>query len=377
MPLRYLTAGDSHGPGLMGILEGVPAGLDLSVEGINADLRRRRSGHGRSSRQQIETDDARVVSGLYRGKTTGAPIGIYLENSGAKPEDLATPVYTPRPGHADLAGMLKYDLPDARPIWERASARETAMRVALGAVAKQILESIGAAVFSRVIGIGEVFSYLAPARDLIDFDDIRQVHLDAERSPVRCAEKSTSDNMIKAIDQASSDGDSLGGSIEVLVPNLPIGLGSHVHWDRRLDTRLAGALMSIPSAKSVEIGENTSSLPGSESQDQIFSLGGKSYRRTNIAGGLEGGISNGMPVVARVFFKPLPTIRNSLFTVNVQTGKEEVADYLRSDICVVPAGSVIAEAVCALVLGDAILESFGDDTMANIIERVKQKKSRA
>ena len=356
MTLRFLTAGESHGPALIGLVDGLPAGLKLSEDAIAADLERRQRTHGRGGRQRIEKDRARILGGLVRGRTTGAPVALMIENL-----DYANwagievpPNRIPRPGHADLAGCLKWGFDDTRLVSERASARETAMRVALGAVAKALLAEAGVHVLGETASIGTVEAK-APARSAAAVD----------RSPVRCGDPKASAAMFRAIDRARAAGETLGGSVRVRAFGVPAGLGSSVQWDRKLDGRIAQALMSIPSVKGVEIGDASwqSRTVGSKAQDPIL----KGLRRpTNHAGGIEGGITNGEPVVARVWMKPISTLKKGLASVNLKTGKSARAPYQRSDACVVPAATVIAEAMLAWILADALLERTGGDRVSDL-----------
>jgi chorismate synthase len=376
MTLRYFTAGDSHGPGLLGILEGLPAGLPLTPADLDHDLDRRQRGFGRSDRQ-ANRDRAEIWGGLHHGKTTGAPLGIRLRNPGeAEAPDLLPAIRIPRPGHADLAGAMKYGLDDVRPIWERASARETAMRTALGAAARRLLAEAGVFLASRVRRIGAAASETAPGEDLTSTAEIQALADAAEASEVRCDDPVAAARMIREIEAARAAGDSLGGVAEVLVTSLPSGLGSHVHWDRRLDGRLAQAAMSIPSVKAVEIGAGVAGATqaGSRLHDGIFRGTRGTLRRTNRAGGLEGGMTNGMPLVLRLHFKPIPTLAEGLPSVDLETGEETITDPRRADICAVPAGGVVAEAVVALVLADALLERTGGDTLKMVLSALERSR---
>jgi len=377
--LRWLTAGESHGPALSAILEGLPAHVEFTRETIDADLRRRRLGYGRGARQNFEADLVTILGGVRHGKSQGGPIAIQVGNSewpkwekvmSADPVDLDelaslarnAPLTRPRPGHADLVGMQKYSFDDARPILERASARETAARVALGAVARAFLEqSVGIQILSHVLSIGEAgveADYVLPTyadRDAVDQD------------PVRSFDKAASTRMVEEIESAHRDGDTLGGVIEVLAYNMPPGLGSHTHWDRRLDARLAGAMMGIQAIKGVEIGDGftTAKRRGSVAHDEIErNSDGVIIRRTDRAGGTEGGMSNGEILRVRAAMKPISTVPRALDTIDVATGEPAKAINQRSDVCAVPAAGVVAEAMCALVLADAVLEKFGGDSVA-------------
>ncbi len=364
---RFLTAGESHGKALTVIIEGLPAGLALTEDYIALDLHRRQGGYGRGQRQQIEQDRAEIVSGVRHGLTLGSPLSLAIRNRDwlnwqdamqVEPTAEAVEKLTRlRPGHADLAGAIKYGQDDVRPILERASARETAARVAVGAVARRFLEEFGIAAHSHTLAIGDVMAQ-------------RQGEPDwalVEESPVRCADRDTSQDMVRAIDVAREAGDSLGGIFEVWATGVPIGLGSHVHWDRRLDGRLAQAVMSIQAVKGVGIGGGfgLAKLPGSQAHDVILPAdqwGDRLWRRaTNRAGGLEGGMTNGEPIVVRAALKPISTLSKPLPSADLATGEAIEAHYERSDVCVVPAAGVIGEAMVAIVLTEAMLEKFGGD----------------
>ena len=376
--MRWLTAGESHGQALSAIIEGIPASVKVSTGDIDYHLARRRLGFGRGARQSFEADKVTVLGGVRLGLTQGGPIAIQIANSewpkwekimSADPVELSeienlarnAPLTRPRPGHADLVGMQKYDLDDARAILERASARETASRVALGAVARNFLEqSIGVTILSHVLSIGSV--RVPPETALPSAEDLERIDAD----PVRCADASTSALMIAEIERAHSDADTLGGVVEVLAFNMPPGLGSHVHWDRRLDARLAGALMGIQAIKGVELGDGfeTATRRGSVAHDEIEkSLQGKIIRRTDRAGGTEGGMSNGEILRVRAAMKPISTVPKALNTIDVATGLNAKAINQRSDVCAVPAAGIVAEAMVALVLADAVLEKFGGDSV--------------
>lgn len=373
-----MTAGESHGQGLLAILEGMVAGLELSEEYIRRDLVRRQSGYGRSERMKLEADEARIVSGVRHGYTMGSPIGLMLANRvwqewqevmSTSPVAVEVPPLTaPRPGHADLAGAIKYGLKDIRPVLERASARETAARVAVGAIARRFLEEFGIAIHSHTVNIGGHESRVCGR---IDWRGV-------ERSPLRCADPEAEKAMLAAIDRARADGDTLGGIFEVVANGVPIGLGSYVQWDRRLDARIAAAIMSINAVKGVEIGSGFSlaGVPGSQAHDVIRLARGRrgAYpwrRATNFAGGIEGGISNGEPIVVRAVVKPIATLGKPLPTVDLQSGRATKAHYERSDICVVPAAGVVGEAMLAIVLADAILEKFGGDNLRETLENYR------
>ncbi|MEK6647986.1 MAG: chorismate synthase [Actinomycetota bacterium] len=376
--MRWLTAGESHGQALSAILEGIPASVSITTAEIDEHLRRRRLGVGRGARQNFEADKITILGGIRHGLTQGGPIAIHIGNSewpkwekvmSADPVDRAeldglarnAPLTRPRPGHADLVGMQKYDFDDARPILERASARETAARVALGAVARNFLEqSVGITILSHVLSIGSV--RVPDTAPLPNAADMAQI----DKDPVRCADAATSVAMITEIESAQADGDTLGGVVEVLGFNLPPGLGSHVHWDRRLDARLAAAMMGIQAIKGVEIGDGFESAArrGSVAHDEIErGADGSLRRRTDRAGGTEGGISNGEVLRVRVAMKPISTVPKALDTVDLSTGEMAKAINQRSDVCAVPAAGVVAEAMAALVLAEAVLEKFGGDSL--------------
>lgn len=371
--LRYLTAGESHGRALVAILEGLPSGLSISQRSIEDELARRRLGYGRGPRMKIERDALDIVAGVRGGVTLGSPVAVVINNSEWEKWAHVMPVEgtaagneltRPRPGHADLVGMIKYGFTDARNVLERASARETAARVAIAVPAKALLAELGIGILSHVVQIGDVTSDLSM---LPAVDDLSR--LDA--SPVRCLDTAASDAMVRAIDEAERDGDSLGGVVEVLAYGLPPGLGSHVHWDRKLDGRLAGALMAVPAIKGVEFGDafTIAGQRGSVSHDEIES---DLTRRTEHAGGLEGGMTIGGRLRVRAAMKPLSTLKKRLRTVDMRTGEPAEAFQERTDACAVPAAGVVCEAVVALVLADAVLESFGGDT----VEAVKAAHSR-
>ena len=377
--MRWLTAGESHGQALSAIIEGIPANVEVNSKDIDFHLARRRLGVGRGARQNFEAHKISILGGIRLGRTQGGPISIQVANSEwpkwekvmsadpvpeAEIKDLArnAPLTRPRPGHADLVGMQKYDLDDARPILERASARETAARVALGAVARAFLaQSVGITILSHVVSIGQVRirddSALPTSGDMSRIDE----------DPVRCSDKQTSSAMISEIEAAHRDGDTLGGVCEILAFNMPPGLGSHVHWDRRLDARLAGAMMGIQAIKGVEIGDGfrTSTRRGSVAHDEIErGSNGKIARRTDRAGGTEGGMSNGEILRVSIAMKPISTVPKALDTIDVATGEAAKAINQRSDVCAVPASGVVAEAMMALVLAEAVLEKFGGDSVS-------------
>ena len=366
MSLRFLTAGESHGPSLTGILEGMIAGLALDQIGIDHDLRRRQGGYGRSGRQVIEKDHTELLGGVTRELvTTGGPIAISIENRDWKNWKEKTParMTVPRPGHADLAAGLKYRYDDLRIALERASARETAVRVAVGAICRQFLGQFGIVIASQVLSIGDVET---PAADLSDAT-VRDV---VEESPVHVADPTAQEAMIACIDRTRRAKDTAGGIISVESFNLPVGLGSHVQWDRKLDGRLAGAMMSIQAIKGVEIGAGFEGArtPGSRLHDPITATGKalEVNRTTNNAGGLEGGITNGMPLIVRIAMKPISTLLSGMESVDLYSGEASRAEYQRSDICAVPAAGVVGEAMMAFVLADAFLEKFGGDSLEEV-----------
>ncbi|MFH1007908.1 MAG: chorismate synthase [Candidatus Latescibacterota bacterium] len=383
--LRYLTAGESHGRALVGILEGMPAGLEIDEETINLQLGRRQCGYGRGGRMKIESDRAQILSGVRFGRTLGSPVALMVENCdwenwrermAVTPDGKADPVLIPRPGHADLAGMIKYGFGDIRNVLERSSARETAMRVAVCTLARKFLQTFGITIGSHVTAIGE--ARVPGFADPFDPGSNQA----ADRSPVRCLDPKTEQAMRAEIDGAKAAGDSLGGIFEVVVTGLPVGLGSYVHWDRRLDGQLAEALMSIQAIKGVEIGLGFESAArrGSTVHDEILPAdpGTQAYaRRTNNAGGLEGGMTNGEPLVLRAAMKPIPTLTKPLQSVHVGTQEPIAAHHERSDVCAVPAASVVGEAVVAFTLANAFLEKFGGDSVAacgrNLADAVKRE----
>ena len=369
--LRYLTAGESHGPMLTAILEGMPANLPIAAEEITRELARRQQGYGRGGRMRIESDEANIVGGVRHGLTMGGPIAILIANRdwdnwkftmdpspAGKAGDPKAPVTRPRPGHADLSGALKYGQQDIRNILERASARETAARVAVGAVCKRLLREFGVEVFSHVLGIGSITA----KTDDLSFAEIRAR---AERSPVRCADEQAGDAMMRAIDEAKSRGTSLGGIFEVIALNPPVGLGSYVQWDCKLDGRLAQAVMSIQAIKGVEIGLGFEGARrfGFETHDEIFYEDHRFLRKTNRAGGLEGGMSNGEPIVVRGAMKPIATQYAPMASVDLGTKEPFQASVERSDICAVPAAGVVGEAVVAFEIARAFREKFGGDSI--------------
>ncbi|MGE7865393.1 chorismate synthase [Bacillus paramycoides] len=382
--MRYITAGESHGPQLTTIVEGVPAGLSLVANDINEELARRQKGYGRGRRMQIEKDQVQIVSGVRHGKSMGSPIALVVENRdfthwtkvmGAEPlteqeeKEMKRQVTKPRPGHADLNGAIKYGHRDMRNVLERSSARETTVRVAAGAVAKKILAELGMQVAGHVVEIGGVQA------ENITYNSIAELQSITEASPVRCLDEEAGKKMMQAIDDAKANGDSIGGIVEVVVEGMPIGVGSYVHYDRKLDAKLAAAIMSINAFKGVEvgIGFEAAHRPGSEVHDEILWDEVQGYRRrTNNAGGLEGGMTTGMPVVVRGVMKPIPTLYKPLQSVDIDTKESFTASIERSDSCAVPAASVVAEAVVAWELATALIEQFGSDRMDLIRENIEK-----
>jgi chorismate synthase len=382
--LRWLTAGESHGPALVAVLEGLPAGVAVTTADVAHELARRRLGHGRGARMSFERDEVAILGGVRHGRTLGAPVAVEVANTEwpkweqvmsadpVEPDVLAdlarnAPLTRPRPGHADLAGMQKYGFDEARPVLERASARETAARVALGAVAKAFLgQAAGVTVLSHVVALGGA---QAPAGVVPGPDDAERIDAD----PVRCLDPAASAAMVAEVDAAHRDGDTLGGVVEVVAHGLPPGLGSHVHWDRRLDARLAGALMGIQAIKGVEVGDGfaVAALRGSLAQDEIEGRPQGVRRRTGRSGGTEGGMSTGETLRVRAAMKPISTVPRALDTVDVRSGEPAKAINQRSDVCAVPAAGVVAEAVVALVLADAVLEKFGGDSLAETARNLR------
>ena len=373
---RFTTAGESHGRALVAIVEGLPAGMPVDVEHINHELHRRQQGYGRGARMKIESDRVEILSGVRHGLTLGSPLAVMIENKdwanwtevmSVEPQEIASEksrrVRRPRPGHADLAGGLKYDTRDLRDVLERASARETAARVACGAIAKQLLANFGIEILSHVIQLGGI-----PEKSLeLTFDQIAAI---ADDAPLRCGDAEVQQRMIELIDQKKSEGDTLGGIFEVVARGVVPGLGSHTAWDLKLDGRLAQAVMSIPAVKAVAIGAGAaaSSLPGSEVHDEIgYNEETKEFiRATNRAGGLEGGVTNGEELRVRGHLKPISTLRRPLRSVDIDTKQEERAAFERSDITVVPAGGVIGEAMVALVIASALRDKFGGDSLGEM-----------
>lgn len=386
--INWKTAGESHGRGLIGIIEGIPAGLTISEQSIQHELKRRQKGYGRSERMKIENDHADFISGIRFGQTIGSPICLYIENKdwvnwseemelfGSPPPNMEK-VRVPRPGHADLAGSLKYHHMDIRNVIERASARETAARVAVGAIAKQLLEFFNLKIFSEVIQIGKIKyeNCISQNMQSISENDRDAIVNQIEKSPVHCGDEGIANRMIEAIDTAKERGDSLGGKFSVIALHTPIGLGSYSQWDQRLDGLLAQALMSIPGIKSVEIGMGSELADryGSEVHDEIFwdKQTTKYFRKTNHAGGIEGGVSNGEPIVITGTMKPIPTLIRPLSSVNIEQKTPDKRYKKRSDICSVPSASIIAEASVALVLADQLCKKFGGDSIGEMKDNME------
>lgn len=386
--LRWLTAGESHGPALSAIIEGLPAGIEVQTSDIDAALARRRLGFGRGARMKFEQDAVMITGGIRHGLSQGGPIAITVANSEwPKWQDVMSvdpvsaqnlesvarnaPLTRPRPGHADLAGMQKYSHTDARPILERASARETAARVALGEVAKKfLLQAAGITVMSHVVSVGTVAT---DSDEIPNFSDLEKI----DQDPVRCFSETASAAMQAEISAAQSDGDTLGGVVEVVAHGVPVGLGSHVHWDRRLDSKLAAALMGIQAIKGVEVGDGfeTSRRRGSMAHDEIYREDGAIHRETARSGGTEGGMSTGDALRVRAAMKPISTVPRALSTIDVNTGEPATAISQRSDACAVPAAGVVAEAMVALVLAEALLEKFGGDHVSETARNIVAYKS--
>ena len=384
MSIRYLTAGESHGKGLVGIMEGIPAGVPLTVEDLHSQLRRRKLGYGRGARQKIETDEVEILSGVRFGNTLGSPLSLWIENQdwGAWKEIMAIEpgdpilarkqVHVPRPGHADLVGGKKYQHQDLRNVLERASARETAMRVALGSVARKFLKELDIEIASRVVQIGT-------AQDESDFSvDVAHLNARVDSSPVRCSNPEAETQMMTQIEGAQKEGNTLGGVFEVYASGVPIGLGSYVQWDRRLEGKIAQGLMSLNAIKAVEmgVGARVGQWKGSDVHDAY--LPGRSEQgvlyKTNRAGGIEGGMSTGQRLCVRATMKPISTLMNPLESVDLRTGQAQAAHIERSDTCAVPAAAVIAESILALILCDEILIKFGGDSLLEVRSRVDDWK---
>ena len=395
--IRYLTAGESHGEALVGIVEGMPAGVPVTAAAINEHLARRWLGFGRGGRSKFERDKVHIYSGVRFERTMGSPIAMRLDNEAYTRDRSGWPdvmaqegagddvekVTLPRPGHADLVGLQKYGFDDIRPVIERASARETAMRVACCTPARLLLDALGIRVGSHVVRIGEV-GYEHPSEwagmvaEILESGDAGDLYRRADESEVRMLDEAMTDRCVEHIKAMKKAGDSLGGTYEVVVTGVPVGLGSYVHWDRRLDGRLAQAILSIQAQKAVEIGDGiaASREPGSRIHDPITREGESFTRTQNRAGGVEGGMSNGMPIIVRGLMKPIPTLIKPLGTVDVETGEAQPTRYERSDVTSVPAASTVAEATVALVIANAVLEKFGGDSLDELLERVSVARQR-
>lgn len=388
--MRYLTAGESHGPQLTTIIEGLPAGMELLAEDVNRDLLRRQKGHGRGRRMQIEKDLVAIKSGVRHGYTLGSPVTLVVENDdwkhwtkimGIEPldseeaaEEIKRKITRPRPGHADLNGGIKYGHRDMRNVLERSSARETTVRVAAGAAAKKLLKLLGVEIASHVVEIGGIRA------ENVQFETIAELQERSEASSVRCLDEEAGAKMIEAIDNAKKNGDSIGGVVEVIAEGMPIGIGSYVHYDRKLDAKVAAAIVSINAFKGVEIGIGFEAARkfGSEVHDEItWNEQQGFYRKTNRLGGFEGGMTNGMPIVVRGVMKPIPTLYKPLESVDIDTKEPFTASIERSDACAVPAAAVVAEAAVAWELANAILEQFNGDRMDHLVRQVKEHASYA
>jgi len=364
--LRFLTAGESHGTCLIAMLEGMPAGIAIDVKAIQHQMRRRQMGYGRGPRMQFEPDIAEILSGLRKGRTLGSPIALKIQNKDASIDRL--PVVTqPRPGHADLTGAIKYDHRDIRNVLERASARETTARVAIGALCRQLLSPLGIELASHVVSLGSI-------RAKVHAATVAQVRAKAENTPLRCLDPQATNRMVRQINACIKAGDTLGGVFEVIAEGVPAGLGSYVHYDRRLDAILGRAILSIHAVKAVEVGEGVlgASLPGSKVQDEIFYTKRQGfYRSSNRSGGLEGGMTTGQPIFVRGFLKPLSTLRKPLRSVEINTKRPVVATVERSDVTTVPAAGVIGEAMVAFELANAVLQKFGGDSLRELTRNLR------
>ena len=374
--MRFINAGESHGKALVAILEGMPSGIKIDIDKINVELARRQSGYGRGGRMKIETDKAEILSGIRDGKTLGSPIAVMVKNADnvnwakvmdAQSADISSRRLTAvRPGHADYSGCVKYGFSDARNVLERASARETTTRVAVGAIAKQYLEFLDVKIASRVVSIGGVEDK--------NFYDFKTVY--THESDLNCIDETTEIGMKKAIDSAKLAGDTLGGEVEIIVAGMPAGIGSYVHYDRKLDGKIMGAVGSVQSVKSVSIGQDCSALSGSLSHDEMYINEGKITRKTNRAGGIEGGMSNGEEIVIRAKLKPIPTLMSGLNTVDIISGEQVKSAPERSDVCAVSAGAVVIENVVAFTLMQAIDETLGGDVASEISERMAKLRDK-
>lgn len=375
--MRFLDAGESHGKALVAIIEGLPSGLEIDFELINSELARRQKGYGRGERMKIESDRAQILSGVRGGFTLGSPLAIMIENldhekwtdvMGVTECDSQQRVVSEvRPGHADYVGCVKYGFDDARNVLERASARETAIRVAVGAIAKQYLKKLGIEIGSHVISLGGVDSENAvySAKDLIN----------ADLSPVRCMDKQAEKAMMQKIDDAKKAQETLGGVVEIVVSGMPVGIGSYVHYDRKLDYALMGAVGSVQSVKGVMIGNDTTALLGSQAHDKMYPSNSGVVRKTNNAGGIEGGVSNGEDIVIRAYLKPIPTVMSGLETVDIRSNKAVKSSPERSDVCAVPSAGVVIESAVAFAIADKISECLGGDSMSEVIDRLNKKRS--
>ncbi len=376
--IKYMTAGESHGPGLTGILEGMPANLSINIDKINHELYRRQQGFGRGGRMKIETDKVEILSGIRFVKTIASPISFVIHNKDWEnwQTEMAiesgksnNPITRPRPGHADLSGVLKYNFDDIRNVLERSSARETATRVAIGSFCKQFLNEVNIQIFSHVVQIGNIKADLNKMKALLLTDEI---NTKADSSQVRTLDPEAEQQMIEHISDTKKQGDTLGGVIEIIIRNMPPGLGSYIHWDKKLDSQLSAALISIQAVKGVEFGQGFrgAHLPGSKFHDEIYYDNKRYYRTSNKAGGIEGGMSTGEDIVIRIMKKPIPTLMKPLHSVDYKTKEEFFAHKERSDITAVPACSVISEAVIAPVLANAIIEKFGGDSLDDIKDSI-------
>lgn len=359
--IRFLTGGESHGDYLLGIIEGFPAKVFLDLEFINTELRRRQLGYGRGQRMKIEKDEVQVISGVRNGYTTGNPISLILKNRGKNIEQVE--IIKPRPGHGDLAGALKYNYQGGRNVLERASARETAMRVAIGSLCKLFIKRFNIGIYSHVVQIGKI-----KIKELYDNWSDEKL-LKADESPVRVLDKETENLMMEEIEKAKKNGDTLGGVIEVVGKNIPVGLGSFANWDRKIDSKIAQSIMSIPGIKGIEfgLGFEMANRFGSQVHDEIYYGEEGFYRNTNNAGGVEAGVTNGEDIIFRIVMKPIPTLRKPLKTVDIKTKERAVAQFERSDVCAVPSASIVAESMLAYVLANELILKFGGDTIDEIL----------
>ena len=377
--ISYMTAGESHGKGLIGIIEGIPAGMNITEEYIEKDLIRRMQGHGRGGRMKIEKDHAEIFSGVRHAITLGSPISLLIKNFDwvnwedrmaiGEPKKEHRKVTMPRPGHADLAGVMKYDLDDIRNVLERSSARETAMRVAVGAVCRKLLEEVGITVGSRVYQIHNIIDTTIVDNDM----NLKELNDTVDASPVRCLDKDSEKKMMNVIDEARNNGDSVGGSFEVIAKGLPYGLGTYINADGKLQARISQAMMSVNAFKGVELGAGfaSSAVFGSELHDEILYEDGQITRASNNAGGIEGGMSNAQPIHVKVSMKPISTLIKPLRSIDLNTMEPKLAHKERTDSCAVPAASIIGESMLAIVLADALLEKFGGDNLTQLKKHIK------